>query len=195
MSTTYERPLMAELRQQMTALRGNWLWFVLLGGGLIVLGVISLGAVAVASLATAVAIGALLLGSGVAEMIGAFWCRGWGGFLLQLLSGVLSVVVGALFLRAPGDALLALTFLLACMLMAGGVFKFVAALSYRFGAWGWPLVSGIIDFILGVMILQEWSASAWWVLGLFVGISLLFRGFNWIGLGLTLRTLPRTETA
>jgi hypothetical protein len=31
MSTTYERPPVAELRHTLTALRGNWLWFVLLG--------------------------------------------------------------------------------------------------------------------------------------------------------------------
>jgi uncharacterized membrane protein HdeD (DUF308 family) len=52
-------------------------------------------------------------------------------------------------------------------------------------------VSGIIDVILGVMIWLGWPASALWVIGLFLGISLLFRGFNWIGLGLALRTLPR----
>jgi uncharacterized membrane protein HdeD (DUF308 family) len=67
-----------------------------------------------------------------------------------------------------------------------------ATLSYRFEAWGWPLVSGVIDLILGVLIWLEWPASAWWVLGLFVGISLVFRGFNWIGLGLALRVPPST---
>jgi uncharacterized membrane protein HdeD (DUF308 family) len=195
MSTTYERPWIAESGQQLTALRGNWGWFVLLGVALNVLGLIALGAVPIASLATTVVIGALLLGSGVAEIIGAFWCRGWSGFLLVLLSGVLSVVVGGLFLRAPADALLALTLLLACLLMAGGPFKIVAALSYRFETWGWSVVSGVIDFILGVMIWQEWPASALWVIGLFVGISLLFRGFSWIGLGVALRALPRPGTA
>jgi hypothetical protein len=33
------------------------------------------------------------------------------------------------------------------------------------------------------------------VIGLFVGINLVFRGFNWIGLGLGLRALPRPVTA
>ena len=40
------------------------------------------------------------------------------------------------------------------------------------------------------MIWQEWPASALWVIGLFVGINLLFRGFNWIALGLALRSPP-----
>jgi uncharacterized membrane protein HdeD (DUF308 family) len=42
---------------------------------------------------------------------------------------------------------------------------------------------------------RQWSASALWVIGLFVGINLLFRGFNWIAIGLALRSLPRRETA
>ena len=192
------RPLVAalrrELRHELDALRGNWFWFVILGVSLVVLGTVALGALVITSLAAAVAIGVLLLLGGVAEAVGAFWCRGWSGFFLELLSGVLSIVVGLLFLRAPAGALAALTLLLACFLMVGGIFKIVAAVSYRFAAWGWSLAGGIIDVILGVMIWQEWPASALWVIGLFVGINLLFRGFNWIALGLALRSLPRPET-
>jgi uncharacterized membrane protein HdeD (DUF308 family) len=195
MSTSFERPLVAELRHGLSALRGNWLWFVVLGGVLVALGIIALGSVVIASLAAAVAIGIVLLLAGVGEVIGAFWCRGWSGFFLELLSGVLSIVVGLLFLRAPLNALAALTLLIACFLMVGGIFKIVAALSYRFAAWGWSLASGIIDVILGVMIWQEWPASALWVIGLFVGINLLFRGINWIALGLALRALPQPAMA
>ena len=190
MSTTIERPDVAELRQELGAFRRNWPWFVLLGVTLIVVGFIALGFLVIASLVTTVVIGALLMVAGVTETIGAFWCRGWSGFFLHLLSGVLSLVVGGLFLRAPVDALLVLTLLLACLLMVGGIFKIVAAPTYRFEGWGWPLVSGLIDLMLGVLIWLEWPVSGFWVIGLFVGISLLFRGLNWIGLGLALRTLP-----
>jgi uncharacterized membrane protein HdeD (DUF308 family) len=193
------RPLVAALRQdlrhELDALRGEWFWFVILGASLVVLGTIALGSVVIASLAAAVAIGVLLLLGGAAEAVGAFWCRGWSGFFLELLSGVLSIVVGLLFLRAPAGALAALTLLLACFLMVGGFFKIVTAVVYRFAAWGWSLAGGIIDVILAQMIWQEWPASALWVIGLFVGINLLFRGFNWIALGLALRSLPRPQTA
>jgi uncharacterized membrane protein HdeD (DUF308 family) len=197
MSTDLDRgPLAVALRHELDALRGNWFWFVLLGAALIILGTVALGAVVITSLAAAVAIGVLLLVGGVAECVGAFWCRGWSGFFLELLSGVLSIVVGLLFLRAPLGALASLTLLVACFLMVGGLFKVVAALSYRFAAWGWTLAGGVLDLILGVMIWQEWPASALWVIGLFVGVNLLFRGFNWIALGMALRALPRRpETA
>lgn len=191
MSTSFERPLIAELRHGLSALQGNWIWFVALGIALVVLGVVALGSVAIASLATAVTIGMLILAGGVAEIVGAFWCRGWSGFFLHLLSGVLSIVVGVIFLRAPVGALLALTLLVASFLLVEGIFKIVAALSYRFAAWGWSLVGGVIDLVLGVMIWQEWPASALWVIGLFVGINLVFRGCDWIALGLALHRLPR----
>ena len=110
---------------------------------------------------------------------------------MHLLSGVLSIVVGLMFLRAPVDALAALTLLAACFLMVSGIFKIVAAVSYRFAAWGWPLVSGVIDVLLGLLIWQDLPESALWVVGLYVGINLFFRGVNWIALGLAVRSLPR----
>jgi uncharacterized membrane protein HdeD (DUF308 family) len=190
MSTNANRPVVVGLGHGLDALRGEWPWFVLLGVALILLGGVALGSVVLASLAVAVVIGSLILFGGLVETVGAFWCRGWSGFFLHLLSGVLSIVVGLLFLKAPVGALSALTLLMASFLLVGGIFKIVAAASYRFAAWGWPLVSGLIDVALGGLILAEWPASSLWVLGLFLGISLIFRGADWIGLGLALRSRP-----
>jgi uncharacterized membrane protein HdeD (DUF308 family) len=195
MSMPDEYLLMASLRHEAAALRGNWFWFVILGVGLVVLGTLALGSAWVASLTTALFLGILILTGGVVETLGAFWCRAWSGFFFHLLSGVLAIVIGAFFLKAPVDAVLTLTLLVACFLMVGGIFKIVSAASYRFAAWGWTLFSGVIDVVLGVMIWVEWPDSALWVIGLFVGISLVFRGFNWIGLGLTLRSLPAKPAA
>ena len=124
-----------------------------------------------------------------------FWCRAWSGFFYHLLGGLLSAVVGLLFLTAPVDALLTLTLLLTVMLLVGGIFNIVAAVSYRFSGWGMLLLRGVIDIVLGIMIWQTWPAAALWVIGLFVGINLIFRGVNWLGLGLALRTMPRTAAA
>jgi uncharacterized membrane protein HdeD (DUF308 family) len=186
MSTTIERPDLAKLRQELAAFRRNCLWFVLLGMALIIVGFIALGSLVLASRATVTAIGALLLVAGMVEASGAFWCFRWNEVFWYLLSGVLSIVVGGILLWAPIDALLAL--LLACLLMAGGVFKINAAFIDWSEAWGWPLLSGFIDLVLGLLIWMEWPVSTLWVLGLFVGISLVFRGFNWIGLGVALRS-------
>jgi uncharacterized membrane protein HdeD (DUF308 family) len=187
MSTTGERTAVAEFQQELPAFRRGWRWFVLLGTALVVVGGIALGSLVLASLATAAAIGVLLLVSGAVEAIGSVWYRSRRSVFLHLLAGVLSVVVGAMFLWAPVDAVLALALLLMCLLTAGGVFRIIAGLSHRSGAQGWPPVNGGIDLILAMLIWMGWPASALWVLGLVVGISLVFRGLNWIGLGLALR--------
>lgn len=187
MSLDYDRPLAAGFRHELDALRGNWLWFVVLGVALVVLGMIALGSTVVASLAVEMTFGVLLLIAGVGETFGSFWARRWSGFFLHLLSGLLSIVVGVMFLARPGAGLVALTLVVASLFLVGGTFKIVAAVGYRFAHWGWPLISGLLDVILGVLILAEYPASALWVLGLFLGINLIFRGAHWIGLGLALR--------
>jgi uncharacterized membrane protein HdeD (DUF308 family) len=195
MQTDSGVPMMVDLRHGLAALRGNWLWFVILGILLIVLGVIALSATVVASLAATVAIGVLLIMGGAAETVGAFWCRAWSGFFLHLLTGILSIVVGLLFLNCPLSAAVGLTLVIACFLMVEGIFKIVTAISYRFARWGWPLVGGVIDLLLGILIWRQWPSSALWVIGLFIGIDLIFRGAHWISLGTALRSLPREALA
>jgi len=59
--------------------------------------------------------------------------------------------------------------------------------------WGWSLASGIISVMLGVMIYRQWPASGLWVIGMFVGIELIFNGWTWIMLSMGLRALPAGE--
>src|SRR5262249_58453285 len=89
-----DTPLRKLLRHELQAIRGKWIWLVVLGIVLIVLGTTLISSPVVATLATVTALGALILVGGVAETIGAFWCREWSGFFLELLSGILGVVVG-----------------------------------------------------------------------------------------------------
>lgn len=180
----------SDLQHGLAALRGNWLWFVIVGAALVLLGTVALGSLFIASLAAALVLGWLILFSGIVEAVGAFWCRRWSGFFLNLLTGILAIVVGLMFLTAPLDALLALTILVAAFLLVEGIFKVVSALMYKFGGWGWALLSGAIDIVLGLMIWRGWPATAFWVIGMFVGISMIFRGFNWIALGFALKSLP-----
>jgi uncharacterized membrane protein HdeD (DUF308 family) len=175
------------LRHELEALRAHWVWFLTLGIILIVVGTIAVGMPFVASLATAVTFGALLLVGGIAQLAGAFWTRDWSGFFLSLLMGVLYLVLGLLFVRDPGDALLAMTLLLACVLMVGGLFRIIGSVMYQFPHWGWTLGGGIINLILGIMIWQQWPVSGLWVIGLFVGIDLIFTGWTWVMLALAVR--------
>ena len=53
--------------------------------------------------------------------------------------------------------------------------------------WGWVVVSGIITLLLGLMIIAQWPASSFFVLGIFLGIDLIFIGSGWITMGMALK--------
>lgn len=194
MSTAFGGPILA-LRHELDTIRGNWFWFVILGICLIVLGTIALGSLAMASIATVMVFGWFLVIGGILEVVGCFWCKEWTGALLELLSGVLSVIVGLLFLSRPVTGTLALTLLFASFLLVGGILKVVTAIWYRYDAWVWLLLSGVIDAALGLMIWQSDPATALQFIGLLLGISLIFRGVTWIMIGLRVKKIPKLGAA
>ena len=114
--------------------------------------------------------------------------RGWRGFLLELLSAVLYLGVGILLLVNPLEGALALTIVLAAFLVVEGIFKIIMAMRVRdHDGWGWLLASGILSVTLGVLIWAQWPASGLWVIGLLVGIQLLFTGWSLVMLALAAR--------
>jgi uncharacterized membrane protein HdeD (DUF308 family) len=183
------------LRHELEAIRGNWAWFVALGIILIVVGTIAVAMPILSTLASAVVFGSLLLLGGSAQLVGAFWTRDWSGFFLGLLMGVLYVVLGVMFLRHPTDAVVTMTLFLACALMVGGLFRIIGSLMYHFPHWGWTLVGGIINLALGIMIWEQWPEASLWVIGLFIGIDLIFTGWTWVMLALSVKRLGPQPTA
>lgn len=179
-------------RHSLEALRNEWWCFFLLGLALILLGSLALGSAFIASVVTVVMFGILLLAAGVGELVSAVWAGKWEGFLLHLLVGVLYTVNGLIIVNAPEESTIALTLLVAGMLLVVGTFRVAAALTLRFSGWGWNLLNGLISILLGVMIFRQWPASGEWVIGLFVGIDLIFAGFTWVMLSLGLRQIAKT---
>jgi uncharacterized membrane protein HdeD (DUF308 family) len=47
--------------------------------------------------------------------------------------------------------------------------------------WGWGLANGLVTLVLGLMILTMSPAGMLSVIGLLVGISFLFTGFDLLG--------------
>ena len=172
----------------MEVLSKNWGWLLAFGILMIILGVIAIGTPVVATIAVQIMLGWLLIIGGIAEGIHAFMAQGWRGFLFELLSAILYLVVGVLLLVNPVTGALALTVLLAVFLVVEGIFKIITALRVRdHRGWGWLLASGILSAILGVLIWAQWPASGLWVIGLLVGIQLLFTGWALVMLALAAR--------
>lgn len=172
----------------MEALSRNWGWLLALSILMIILGLFAIGAPVVATITVQIMLGWLLVIGGIAEGIHAFMAQGWRGFLLELLSAILYLVVGILLLVNPVGGALALTIVLAVFLLVEGVFKITMAMRVRdHGGWGWLLASGILSVVLGLLIWAQWPASGLWIIGLLVGIQLLFTGWSLLMLALAAR--------
>lgn len=168
-------------------LKKNWGWFLLLGLILIGLGTFSIAASTVVTVISVFVLGTVLLIGGSVQVFYSFWMREWSGFFLSLLAGILYGIVGLMLLVHPAVGAITLTLLLAAFYIVGGIFRIVTALTARFNQWGWALFSGIIKLALGILIWVGWPATGLWVLGLFIGIDLIFFGWFWVILALSAR--------
>jgi uncharacterized membrane protein HdeD (DUF308 family) len=169
-------------------------WFLALGILLIVLGTIALGSSVLMTLATMVFIGWLMIIGGIIESLHAFSCKRWGGFFIDLLTGVLYVVVGFMIVANPGSSALALTLLIAMFLIFEGIFRIAIAATVRYPNWAWLLLHGVVNLFLGLAIWRQWPYSGLWVIGLFVGIDMIFNGWTLVMLGLAAKR-PTSEAA
>jgi uncharacterized membrane protein HdeD (DUF308 family) len=165
-------------------LRRSWGWFLVLGVLEIILGTVAIGSTFIATLATVVFFGWLLLIGGILSAVHAFWRKRWRGFFLDLIIGVLYVVAGFFMVEEPLAAAASLTLLIAAFLMMGGIFRIVVALTGHLEHWGWVLLNGVITLALGIMIWRQWPSSAAWVIGLFIGIELIFYGWSLVMLSM-----------
>jgi len=169
-------------------LRAKWGWIVALGVVYVVAGFVALGSVAAATAATVFVVGIMMVIAGVAEVFNAFQIKSWGGFLLWLALGLLYIVAGFATFENPLLAALVLTLLLGVALAVSGTMRILLAFGMREGMpWVGVLLSGIVTLLLGIVILAHWPVSSVYILGLLLGIDLIFAGAAWIAVGLGLR--------
>jgi uncharacterized membrane protein HdeD (DUF308 family) len=169
-------------------LRAKTGWIIALGVVYIVAGLVALGSVVIATVATVFVVGIMMLIAGVAEVINAFQVKTWGKFLLWLLLGGLYIVAGFAAFDNPLLAAALLTLLLGVSLIASGIMRVVLAFSMKEGMpWIGVCLSGVITLLLGLVILAHWPVSSIYILGLFLGIDLVFAGAGWIAVGIGLK--------
>ena len=171
-------------------LAGHSRRLLLLGIAMIVLGTLGIFASVIFTIASVVFFGWLLLLGGAVLTVHAFSASRWSGFFLQLLSGVLYLLVGWTLITRPVPGAVALTLIYAISLVVQGVFRLGAALATRMDGRGSLLLSGAITLLLGILIWNQWPSSGLWVIGLFLGIDLLFYGWWLVSLALAVRRLP-----
>jgi uncharacterized membrane protein HdeD (DUF308 family) len=177
------------LGEGLRALRDKWGWIVALGVIFMLAGVIALGSVLMATVSAVYIIGIMMIMAGVTEIITAFNVKDWGKFALWMLLGLLYVAAGVIAFLNPFAAATILTLMLGVALMIGGIVRGFLAWHVREAGkpWGWVAFSAVITILLGLMIVLQWPYSSFYVLGVFLGIDLIFIGSSWLMIGLALK--------
>jgi len=171
-------------------LKKDWFWLFLLGISLVILGTLAISVPFLATLQFVTFLGILLLMAGGMQIVSAFQSSRWKGFALQLLIAVLYLVSGFLVLENPVNGAAGLTLLMAAFFLFSGIVRVTIAMTERFPGWGWTLLNGGVNILLGLVIWRQFPESAFWMIGLLVGIELLFNGWSWIMLSLVVKKLP-----
>lgn len=172
----------------LSELRAKWGWFVALGLLMIIAGAIALGNLVLSTVVSVLYIGVLMAISGGAQIVHAFQVKTWGAFIFWLLDGLLFLAAGIIAVVVPMVAAEMLTLLLGISLIIGGAFRLVAAFQLRpADGWGWIAFSAVIAVLLGIEIIAGWPVSGLWVLGLLLGIDLIFNGVAVLFLGFGLK--------
>jgi uncharacterized membrane protein HdeD (DUF308 family) len=165
-----------------------WGWFLVFGIALLLLGIAAIVRSFSATIATMLFFGVLLLVACGIEIAQAILVGHWAGFFYHLLAAILFGVIGFMLVTRPVISAEALTIVMAAFFLVGGLFQLIASIAVPLPGRGWEAFDGIISLVLGGLVLAQWPASGLWVIGLFIGIDLIFYGCAWIALALSLRT-------
>jgi len=163
-------------------------WAIVLSILMIIAGALAIILPQIAGIAVEALIATLLVLSGIAHLAYAWNSKSTGGIIWEALMGALYVGIGVYLLAQPTAGLASLTLALGLYLVLEAGLEF--ALSYQL--WGirgsgWLAFDGVLTFILATLIWTTWPSNTPWVIGTFVGISMLFSGVTRLMLSLAVR--------
>lgn len=170
--------------QALKQLKENATWYLILGISLVIFGIFFLAYSYAATIVSIIYLGALMMAAGICEGIKSFKMNKWSNFFLHLFLSILYLVAGLFLIYNPALNAITLTLLLAIFFVVSGIAKILFSITQNVPHKNWILFSGILGIILGILIWSQWPYSGFWVIGMFVGIDLIFTGVSWIQLSL-----------
>jgi len=161
---------------------------MLLGIILCLLGLVVLLSPVAAGEAVVLIVAAVLVITGIAQVVQGLRSGGWSAAPVALLFGAVIAVLGVMVWLNPAIGSGFLTVLLILFFIANGLWKVSTAWRYR-GArgWVWLLLSGIVSLVFVYLLWKQWPLSGAWAIGVLVGIDLVLTGLSMVILALALR--------
>jgi uncharacterized membrane protein HdeD (DUF308 family) len=164
--------LRANIEHEISRHRG---WYIFQGFLFLFFGVLAAALPGVTALSVTLIVGALLLISGIFQLVLSYKARmhGWA-----IASAALSIIAGGLILWSPFAGLLAVVALIAVFLTIEGITELMLASAMRpLRGWGWLLFSGVIALVLAAVIWLGFPEFGVLYLGWVVAINLMLFGF------------------
>jgi len=159
--------------------------FLATGVAMVVIGILAMLAPLVSGVVFDMLFGALLVGAGIVEFIDAFRAGTWQRGVLLGLAGIATLAAGVLFIARPVVGLVALTIVFIAYLIFVGAFRIVMTFQLPRGApgKGWTFVSGVLALVLAYLTITQMPNVSVWLIGTFLGVSLIFAGVARISMG------------
>jgi uncharacterized membrane protein HdeD (DUF308 family) len=156
-------------------------WVCLVLGIVMVLaGIMVLSDVMFFTAISALFIGWMSVAAGAFEIFHAFWIKWWGGFVWQVLLGILYIAFGFVLVSQPLAGSLIITYLLGVLLVVSGFVRIALGAFYWKGlGWSMPF-SGAFGVLAGLVILTGLPETGLWVLGFLFGVDLISHGLAWL---------------
>lgn len=157
---------------------------------LIIFGLLAIALPMVSSIGVALVIGWMVIFAGLAQLVHAFQSTGVGPIVWKVLVALIYLVAGFSLIARPAAGVAGLTLVLGVFLFAEGIADVVSYFATRkSGNSPWMLLDGIITLVLGFLIWNRWPSSSLWVIGTFVGISMVMTGTTRFMMALAVRKL------
>ncbi|HEY5097951.1 MAG TPA: HdeD family acid-resistance protein [Acidimicrobiales bacterium] len=169
----------------------SWGWVLFFGIVTLILGVLVVLRPRDTIYAFAILLGIWLFVAGLFRMVTAIADQNdtSGARWLMAILGLLSVIIGILFLRHTEETVTTLAFLIGLFWVVGGIIEFFTAYSdHGSPARGFRVGMGVLAFAAGVVTLV-WPHLTLGVLAVIMGIWLILYGVLEIALSLQLRRL------
>lgn len=171
----------------MDALQNSRRLFIIEGILFLILGILAVALPVVFTIGVELMIGWLFVIAGLVQGYRAFKNYQRSGFALSLLTALIYLLFGILLVANPIAGALSLTLILTFFFLFDGISKIIFAFRLRpLSNWGWLLFSGLISLAMAFIIWSGWPQTGLWVIGLLVGINLIFTGTSLLMLGLSL---------
>lgn len=163
---------------------------MLMGIILIILAIILLLSPMAAGEFVIMAVAAVLVITGIAQVIQAFRSPGSADRIVSAVLGALVIGLGLMVWRNPEIGSGFLMVLLMLFFVVNGLWKVTTAWRFRGASgWIWLMLSGLVSLFFVWLLWSQWPVAGAWVIGVFIGIDLLLTGLSMVVLSITARRI------